>query len=209
MSKPITITKEKILDAAFEITRIEGIKSLSNRAIAKKLNSSIRPIYYQFKNSEELKNELNKKIEEYFYAYITKIPSSTEKEYMQTGLNYINFAKEENNLFKLMFMTNTQTTIDDYIKDDSENQAAFEKIVEKSTNLKGEKIKTFHFKMWIFTHGLAVLINSGTLSLTKNQVKELLTEEYRALMLKEREDKNERNWSKKSNKKIQRTNRSR
>ena len=181
MSKPVTITKEKILDAAFEITRIEGIKSLSNRAIAKKLNSSIRPIYYQFKNSEELKNELYKKIEEYFYAYITKIPSST----------------------------NTQTTIDDYIKDDSENQAAFEKIVEKSTNLKGEKIKTFHFKMWIYTHGLAVLINSGTLSLTKNQVKELLTEEYRALMLKEREDKNERNWSKKSNKKIQRTNRSR
>ena len=78
MSKPVTITKEKILDAAFEITRIEGIKSLSNRAIAKKLNSSIRPIYYQFKNSEELKNELYKKIEEYFYAYITKIPSSTE-----------------------------------------------------------------------------------------------------------------------------------
>lgn len=63
--------------------------------------------------------------------------------------------------------------------------------------------------MWIFTHGLAVLINSGTLSLTKNQVKELLTEEYRALMLKEREDKNERNWSKKLKQKIQRTNRSR
>ena len=41
-----------ILDTAFSIAREEGIDNVSNRLIAKRLNSSIRPIYYQFKNSK-------------------------------------------------------------------------------------------------------------------------------------------------------------
>ena len=56
-----------ILNAAFDITRNEGIEKLSNREIAKKMNCSIRPIYYQFKNSEELYKELYNKINSYFY----------------------------------------------------------------------------------------------------------------------------------------------
>lgn len=45
------------------------MSDVSNRDIAKKLNSSIRPIYYQFKNSEELNKELVSKIEHYFFDY--------------------------------------------------------------------------------------------------------------------------------------------
>ena len=58
MSKPTKITKEIILEKALEIIRTQGIEKVSNREISKKLNTSIRPIYYQFKNSEELYNEL-------------------------------------------------------------------------------------------------------------------------------------------------------
>lgn len=54
MPTKIKITKEMILDAAFEIAKEEGIEGVSNRTIAKRLNSSIRPIYYQFENSKEL-----------------------------------------------------------------------------------------------------------------------------------------------------------
>ena len=54
MPTKIKITKEMILDAAFEIAKEEGIEVVSNRTIAKRLNSSIRPIYYQFENSKEL-----------------------------------------------------------------------------------------------------------------------------------------------------------
>ena len=67
MAKETKITKDKILEAAFTIARNKGLEEVSNRTIAKELNSSIRPIYYQFSNSEELKKELKKKIEKYFY----------------------------------------------------------------------------------------------------------------------------------------------
>ena len=64
MPKQVKISKDDILRAALEIVRNDGIERVSNREIAKKLNCSIRPIYYQFENSEDLLNELNKKIRE-------------------------------------------------------------------------------------------------------------------------------------------------
>ena len=45
MPKPTKITKELILEKAFEIAKTQGIEKVINREIAKKLNSSIRPIY--------------------------------------------------------------------------------------------------------------------------------------------------------------------
>ena len=53
MPKKISISKDNILNTALEIVREKGIEFVSNREIAKKLNCSIRPIYYQFENSEE------------------------------------------------------------------------------------------------------------------------------------------------------------
>jgi len=50
VSKIVSITKEMIIDAAFNITKEKGFSKLSNREIAKYLNCSIRPIYYQFKD---------------------------------------------------------------------------------------------------------------------------------------------------------------
>ncbi|MGN1327583.1 MAG: TetR/AcrR family transcriptional regulator, partial [Clostridia bacterium] len=54
MPTKIRISKDMILDAAFEIVRKEGIEKLSNRELANKLKCSIRPIYYQFENVEEM-----------------------------------------------------------------------------------------------------------------------------------------------------------
>ena len=59
-----------ILDTAFDIARTSGLDKVSNREIAKRLNCSIRPIYYQFRDVQEMNNELIKKIWQYFYDYI-------------------------------------------------------------------------------------------------------------------------------------------
>ena len=64
------ITKELILDTALEIAREKGKEGISNRELAKRMNCSIRPIYYQFKNVEELYKELYIKIEKYFYHFL-------------------------------------------------------------------------------------------------------------------------------------------
>lgn len=101
MPTKIKISKEMILDSAFSIVREYGMEKLSNRELANQLNCSIRPIYYQFANVDELQKELYQKIEKYFYEFLLDNMLEEIPQYKQVGINYIKFAKKEKNYFKL------------------------------------------------------------------------------------------------------------
>ena len=133
-----------ILDTAFSIAREEGIDNVSNRLIAKRLNSSIRPIYYQFKNSKELKFELKRKIEEYFYSYITEDIEKYFPMYKQIGIRYIMFAKEECNLFKALFMSESDFFAEDFVTHDENYKRVFE-MIKISTNLDDSETYTTYY----------------------------------------------------------------
>lgn len=185
MPKQIKINKNDILNAALEIVKDEGIEKVSNREIAKRLNCSIRPIYYQFNNSEELINELNKVMIKYFYDFLTSNMNDKSPKYKQVGINYIKFAKEEKNIFKVLFMSKTNLSISKFIDTSDDNFAEVEKYINKSTSLYGKDLKSFHAKMWLFTHGLATLIASEAINLSEEEISNLLSSEFRALMLLE------------------------
>ena len=190
MSTKIKISKDMILDAAFEIVRKHGIEKLSNRELANKLKCSIRPIYYQFENSEEMKKELYKKIEKYFYKLLLNNMIDGIPKYKQIGINYIKFAKKEKKLFQTLFMNETGLTPDAFVSKAGDDYKEIEKLIKISANLEEEDIKEFHTKMWIFCHGIATLVASGTVKLTDNQIQDLLSYEFQALMLLEENPNN-------------------
>ena len=115
MPTKIRISKDMILDAAFEIVRKDGIEKLSNRELANKLKCSIRPIYYQFENVEEMQKELYLKIEQYFYKFILENMVEEIPKYKQVGINYIKFAKKEKKLFQTLFMSEIGLTPNAFI----------------------------------------------------------------------------------------------
>lgn len=191
-----------ILNAAFDITRNEGIEKLSNREIAKKMNCSIRPIYYQFKNSEELYKELYNKINSYFYDFIMKNIADDIPHYKQIGINYIKFAQEETNLFKVLFMSPSRNLPNTFVETDKTGFAGVVAAIKLSTHLSDKDIKSFHTKMWIFVHGIATLTVSRSFKFTDEQIKDLLSQEFQALMLLEENPnnkwilKNKKDWRK-------------
>ena len=190
MPTKIKISKDMILDAAFEIVRKDGMEKLSNRELASKLKCSIRPIYYQFENVEEMQKELYLKIEQYFYKFILDNMVKEIPKYKQVGINYIKFAKKEKKLFQTLFMSDTGLSPDAFVTKAGEDYKEIEKLVRISTNLKDDDIKDFHTKMWIFCHGIATLVANGTVKLTDNQIQELLSDEFQALMLLEENPNN-------------------
>ena len=191
------ITKEMILNTAFEIAREKGFEKISNRELAKKMNCSIRPIYYQFKNVEELNKELYKKIERYFYEFLIDNMIKDVPLYKQIGINYIKFAIAENNLFKFLFMTEIKDEPSAFITTDEKGFEEVVKAIKISTKLSDKDIKSFHIKMWIFAHGIATLVANGTIKLTDNQIQDLLYYEFQALMLLEENPNNK--WILKNN----------
>ena len=56
MPPKVKITKEMIIDAAFEIARSEGAENINARTVSKKLGCSTQPVMYHFKTIEELKS---------------------------------------------------------------------------------------------------------------------------------------------------------
>ena len=202
MPTTIRITKEMILNAAFDITRNEGIEKLSNREIAKKMNCSIRPIYYQFKNSEELYKALYNKINSYFYDFIMKNIVDDIPHYKQIGINYIKFAQEETNLFKVLFMSPSRNLPNTFVETDKTGFAGVVAAIKLSTHLSDKGIKSFHTKMWIFVHGIATLTVSKSVKFTEEQIRDLLSQEFQALMLLEENPnnkwilKNKKDWRK-------------
>lgn len=190
MPTKIKISKDMILDAAFEIVRKDGMEKLSNRELANKLKCSIRPIYYQFENVEEMQKELYTKIEQYFYKFLLDNMIEGIPQYKQVGINYIKFAKKEKKLFQTLFMSDTGLRPDAFVSKSGNDYKEIEKLVRISTNLKDDDIKDFHTKMWIFCHGIATLVANGTVKLTDNQIQELLSYQFQALMLLEENPNN-------------------
>lgn len=190
MPTKIKISKEMILETAFEIVRKYGTEKLSNRELANKLNCSIRPIYYQFENSEELQKELYKKIERYFYNFLLDNMIEDIPKYKQVGINYIKFAKKEQKLFQTLFLNETGLTPNAFVSKNGDDYKELEKLIKISTKLEEEDIKSFHTKMWIFCHGIATLVANDTVSLTDEQIEQLLSYQFQALMLLEENPNN-------------------
>lgn len=181
----VKIQKEDILNAAFEIVRKDGLEKLSVRDIAKKLNCSVQPIYYQFKNFLKLQEELMIKIEKYFYHFIMEHKNQEMPVYKQIGINYIKFAKKESKLFQILFMSESSLNLNEFITNNDEDFKRLAKYIHISTELKDDDLKEFHIKMWIFTHGIATLVANNTCNLTEEQISKLLSYEFQALMLLE------------------------
>ena len=190
MPTTIKISKDMILDAAFKIAREEGIEKISNREIAKKLDCSIRPIYYQFENVQEMQKELYIKIEKYFYQFLMDNMVDDIPKYKQIGIHYIKFAQKEKKLFQILFMGDMGLTPNAFISKAGKDYEDIEKLIKISTNLDEKEIKDFHTKMWIFTHGIATLVANNTVHLEEKQIKELLSNEFQALMLLEENPNN-------------------
>lgn len=182
------ITKEMILNTAFEIVKENGLSALTNKEISKRLKCSIQPIYYQFKNTEDLKKELIVKIEKYFHKYILEHTNNEIPVYKQVGLNYINFARRENKLFQILFMTESSLSLNDFVTSDEEDFKELAKYIKICTKLNDDDLKEFHTKMWIFTHGIATLVANDTCILTDNQISQLLSSGFQAFMLLEEND---------------------
>ena len=55
------ISRDRILDAAVQVLRDGGFSAINARSVAKKLGCSTQPIYFSFKNMDELKAALTQR----------------------------------------------------------------------------------------------------------------------------------------------------
>ena len=65
------ITKEMVVDAAFEISRKNGIDKATMKTIAEKLGCSVQPIYSYCQNMDGLRNDVAEKARDFVLEYVS------------------------------------------------------------------------------------------------------------------------------------------
>ena len=95
--------REEIVEAAVNLTRRGGVDAVTARGIAGELGVSTQPIFTCFKNMEEAKEEVRICAEKLCHNYLEKGVEATIP-FFGFGMAYIRFAKEEPELYKILFI---------------------------------------------------------------------------------------------------------
>ena len=179
MPPKIRVTKDDIISAAVEIVRSRGAQAINARAIAAELNCSTQPVYSNFATIDELRLAVVDKAEELSREYMRRETADGRyPEYKAGGMAYIRFAKEEKELFKLLYMRDRSGEV---IPESTDLSGEMESIVHKQTGLNGSEVKLFHLEMWAFVHGIAVMFATGYVELDPELVSKMLTDSYQGL----------------------------
>lgn len=179
MPPKVKVTKEEIVNAATVIVRERGGDALNARTVAALLDCSTQPIFSNFQTMDDLRMAVVERADKLCQNYMRREEESDEfPAYKANGIAYIRFAKEEKELFKLLYMRDRSC---ESIPSDSEHIAKMESLVHDNTGLSGLDAKLFHLEMWAYVHGIAVMFATDFLNLDWNLVSKMITDMYQGL----------------------------
>lgn len=165
-------TKDQILKAAYELIAKEGFSKFTARNIAKKMGISTQPIYLEFKNMQDLKNTLVESIMTDLHENVFPV-RHTDDIIVDLGLNYINFARENRNLYVALY-------VDEYGGGQMVHDFSYDYFKEnvskdpKYADLSEDYIKPLHDGIWITVTGIASLMSSGIIQPSQEEIIELI-----------------------------------
>lgn len=175
MPPSVKFTKDEIIDAALAITREKGIDAVTAREVAKGLGVSTRPIFTHYESMDELRRDVRERAKGCYRDYIERglrepIP------FLGVGQSYIRFAREEPQLYRLIFLT----------KPDEAGGGAMEAL-SLSQDLARESImRVYHMSafgadcyfrdLWLVVFSFATMIVTDECTLTDKQMSAVLTE---------------------------------
>lgn len=170
------VTREKIISAALKIVSKRGMWALNARDLSAELGCSTRPIYLTFGGMDGVKEATKREVERIFQGYLQReVESGKYPVYKSYGMGYIRFAREEKELFALLFMSRQEKKTDESFMD------GVYSAIERATGLDSERAKLFHFENWIFVHGIATMAATDYADFNEDLVQGLLTDVFEGL----------------------------
>ena len=104
MPPRVKFQKAEIVDAALRVAAAKGIDAVTAREVAAELGVSTRPIFTYFDTMDRLKQDVYELAMAHYRAYVDRglagpIP------FLGVWRQYLHFAREEPELYRLLFLT--------------------------------------------------------------------------------------------------------
>lgn len=167
-------TRNEMIDAAVRVVREKGIDALTAKALADELGVSTQPIFTCFHTIEEAKSEVRAAAERVYDRYVQeglrmKIP------FLGVGIQYIHFAKEEPQLYRLLFLTANEEESSNVINALHHSQELVRDSLQQIYHIDGHTADRYFRDMWLVVHSLATLAVTGGCPYSEEETENILT----------------------------------
>lgn len=187
MPPKFKFTRDEITNAALNVTRKNGISGLTARALAAELGCSVKPIFGLFKNMEEVGQEVFIASDLLYQNYLREdMAKGKYSPYKASGMAYIRFAKEERELFKMLFMRDRSR---EKIEENKEEIRPLMQLIQQNLGISEDEAYLFHLEMWLYVHGIATMIATSYLDWDDEFISRVLTDAYMGLKYRYTEGK--------------------
>lgn len=177
-------TKEEVIAAALAVVSKQGMDALTAKELGQALGSSTRPIFTVFNSMQEVQDAVKAAAMHCFETYAHRLGADMPV-FKQVGMQMILFAKEEPRLYQLIFMSANSgvTPFDDHYAYLGGVAEECLNAIQADYGLTPEEAKTLFEHVWVHTYGIGSLCATGMCHFTQEQISQMLTQDFTAMMM--------------------------
>ena len=167
-------TREEMVEAAVRVVQEKGIDALTAKALASELGVSTQPVFTCFHTIEEAKREVRSAAERVYDKYVEeglrmKVP------FLGVGMQYIHFAKEEPQLYRLLFLTTNEEGNSSVMDTLYHSQELVRESLQQTYHIDAQSADRYFRDMWLVVHSLATLVVTGGCPYSEEEMGHILT----------------------------------
>ena len=174
MPPKIKFSREEMTAAALVIVREQGADALTAKAIAGRLGTSTRPVFTCFGTMEEVRREVRLSAESLFREY-TEAGLTERIPFLGYGKQYLRFAGEEPELFRLLFLSGNPDRDSGFVSSMQRSFLAVRSSLMQIYDLSETEAKLFFRNLWLVVFSLATLKVTGACPYSEEEIGGILT----------------------------------
>ena len=167
-------TKEEMTAAALRVVRAKGLGGLTAKTLADALGTSTQPVFTAFGSMENVRREVYTAAMRVYDRYTEK-GLREQIPFFGVGIQYIRFAREEPELYRLLFLTQTQDVGSGAIAAMQHLQSLVRPTLREIYRISEEEADVYFRDLWLVVHSLATLIVTGSCPYTDREIGTILT----------------------------------
>lgn len=165
-------TKEEMVAAALRVVRVKGADGLTAKNIADALGTSTQPIFTAFGSMDGIRREVYAAAVSVYDRY-TNEGLKESVPFLGVGKQYIRFAREEPELYRLLFLTRTQ----EYSA--MQSMRHLQELVRPTLmdiyRITAEEADLYFRDLWLVVHSLSTLIVTDDCTYSDREISQILT----------------------------------
>lgn len=172
------ITKEMVVDAAFELARNSGMEAVMVKNIADKIGCSVQPIYSYCKNMESLRQDVTGEVRAFVREYVAA-RLDREDLFRSTGKAYIKLAEEEPHLFRIFILHQREgiSSLEDLYRAEAGPHIA--EFLADQLQISVSQAKELHLNMLIYTIGIGTIFSVTRPGISTKEIYEQQEKAYK------------------------------